>query len=112
MTRYLALYIGSANNRSSAPPDAETEEKGMAEWAEWAIAHDASIINQGAPLGKTKRVSSTGISEKTNLITGYVLVEAASHADAAKLFEKHPHFRVFSGENSIEVIECLDMPGQ
>jgi hypothetical protein len=39
-----------------------------------------------------------------------MVVQAESADDAAKLFIDHPHFTVFPGE-SVEVIECLPMPG-
>ena len=111
MTRYLALYIGSAENTGPGETlDAETEQKGMAAWGEWATSHSGSIVDQGAPLGKARRVDTHGISETTNLITGYVVVEATDHAEAARVFEAHPHFAVFSNKNSIEIIECLAMP--
>ena len=29
----------------------------------------------------------------------------------AKLFEKHPHFTIFPGD-SVEIMECLPIPGQ
>lgn len=113
MARYLALYIGSAENTAAhAPLDAKTEQEGMVAWAEWAGVNGGAIIDQGAPLGRTKRVDKDGVSEVTNLITGYVLVEAASHAEAATLFERHPHFAVFSQRNSVEIIECLEMPSE
>jgi hypothetical protein len=43
-------------------------------------------------------------------LTGYTIVQAESHEAAAKLFENHPHFTLLPG-NSIEIIECLDIPG-
>ena len=110
MTRYLALYMGSAENADSTPPDAESQQKGMAAWGEWAASHNAAIVDQGAPLGKTKRMDTNGLSTTSNLITGYVLVEAASHEEAARIFERHPHFAVFSEKNSVEIIECLEVP--
>jgi hypothetical protein len=111
MARYLALYIGSAENTGAhASLDAETEQEGVAAWAEWAAVNGGAIVDPRAPLGKTKRVDKDGVSEVANLITGYVLVDAASHAEAATIFERHPRFAVFSARNSVEIIECLEMP--
>ena len=70
-----------------------------------------AIVAQGSPLGKTKRASREGIADLKNAMTGYVIVEAESHAAAAKLFENHPHFTVFPGD-SVEIMECLPLPGQ
>ena len=30
---------------------------------------------------------------------------------AAKLFERHPHFTIFPGD-SVEIMECVPLPGQ
>jgi transcription antitermination factor NusG len=56
------------------------------------------------------KVDRSGVSATTNLITGYVLVEAESHEQAASIFQNHPHFAVFSASNSVEIIEILEMP--
>jgi len=45
-----------------------------------------------------------------NNMTAFTVVRAESHEDAAKLFEDHPHFTIFPGE-SVEIMECLPMPG-
>ncbi len=42
-------------------------------------------------------------------MTGYVVIRAESHAEAARLFETHPHFAIFPGE-SIEIMECMPIP--
>jgi hypothetical protein len=43
-------------------------------------------------------------------MTAWVAVDADSHEAAARMFEGHPHFTIFPGE-SIEVMECLPIPG-
>ena len=75
----------------------------------WGEANAAAIVDQGTPLGRTKRAAADGISDIRNAITGYVIVEAPSHEAAAKLFENHPHFAIFPGE-SVEIMECLPIP--
>ena len=70
--------------------------------------HANAIGDQGTPIGKTKRIHRTGISNIKNAITGYVIVEAESHERAAKLFENHPHFTIFPGD-AVEVMECLNL---
>ncbi len=73
--------------------------------------HQKSVVQTGGPLGKTKKVNPQGISDTRNVMTGYVVVQAESHDAAAKLFVNHPHFTIFPGD-SIEVMECLPIPGQ
>lgn len=46
-----------------------------------------------------------------NAMTGYVIVRADSHQAPAGMFQRHPHFTIFPGE-SVEVMECLPIPGR
>lgn len=117
MKKFLAIYIGTATalekSNWNARPEAQRkqiEQVGMQAWAEWAAKHQKSILVQGGPLGKTKRISSTGIEDIKNNMTGYVVVEAESHEAAARMFENHPHFAIFPGD-SVEVMECMSIPG-
>ena len=72
----------------------------------WAKDNEASILDLGSPLGKTKRIDAKGISDTKNEITAYTIVQAESHEAAAALFANHPHFMIFPGQ-SVEVMECL-----
>ena len=112
MGKYLALYLGSATDaeKSAAPIDSDTQAKGMAAWGAWMGSNAASIVDGGGPLGATKRVSKSGISETRNNLTGYVIVEAETLEAAARLFVDHPHFTIFPGD-AVEIVECLKIPG-
>ena len=116
--KFLAIYIGTEaalqQTRWNDLGEAERkalETSGVEAWTEWGMANSAAIVDQGSPLGKTKRASAKGIEEIKNLMTGYVIVEAESHEAAAELFANHPHFTVFPGD-SVEIMECLPLPGQ
>jgi hypothetical protein len=118
MKKFLAIYIGTeaALERAGWKKLDEATRKardaeGLKAWMEWGTAHSAAIVDQGSPLGKTKRASSQGISDIKNNMTGYVIVEAESHEAAARLFENHPHFAIFPGD-SVEIMECLPLPDQ
>jgi len=39
-----------------------------------------------------------------------VVVRAASHEAAAKMFEKHPHFAIFPGEG-VDIMPVMPIPG-
>lgn len=86
------------------------ENEGKQAWGKWVEANAASIVDNGSPLGKTKRISAEGIADTKNELTAYTVVQAESHEAAAKLFEGHPHFTVFPGD-AIEVMECTPIPG-
>lgn len=110
MTKFLALYLGTPDNQPAGPPNEETISKGMAAWGGWMAQHASQVVDTGGPLGKTKKASKAGISDTRNNVAGYVVVEAESHAAAAKMFEGHPHFAIFPGD-SVEVMEVLPIPG-
>jgi hypothetical protein len=116
MKKFLAVYTGTQAafekyQQKFADPEKRKahEKKGMEAWMKWAKAHEKSITDGGTPLGKTKRISSSGIADIRNNLTAYTLVEAESHEAAAKMFVDHPHFTIFPGD-SVEVMECLPMP--
>lgn len=116
MKRFLAVYLGSfespAFKRWKAMDEAERKQRqrsGMEAWMRWGEEHRAAIVDQGTPLGKTKRVDTNGVSDTKNMMSGYVVVEAESHEAAAQLFVDHPHFSIFPGQ-SVEIMECLPLP--
>ena len=112
---FLAVYLGSSAAMEAwrAKPEAERkalQAKGAAAWRAWVDKHKDAIAAGGAPLGKTKRVTATGVADIRNAMAAYTVVRADSHEAAAKLFADHPHFMMFPGE-AIEVMECLQIPG-
>ncbi len=114
MKNFLAIYLGTPAGREAwdrlEPEQRKAREaKGMAAWTAWAKEHESVIVDQGAPLGKTKRAAANGISDTKNAMAAYTVVRAESHEAAAKLFENHPHFTIFPGD-SVEIMECLPMP--
>lgn len=110
MTQFLAVYTGSADGAARTALSEEVVARGMAAWGAWMNANAARIVDAGGPLGKTKQVSRDGIADIRNSLTGYVVIEAASHDEAARLFEGHPHFIIFPG-HSVEIMERLPIPG-
>jgi hypothetical protein len=118
MKKFLAIYVGTASSHEKSGwngLDKREREKreaaGIKAWGDWGAAHAGAILDQGGPLGKTKRAAPQGITEIKNSMTGYVIVQAESHEAAARMFEGHPHFSSFPGD-SVEIMECLPVPGQ
>jgi len=105
----MAVYLGSPEKMMAWKPDEATMKAGMAAWSKWATDNAGVIVDQGSPLGKTKRVDKSGISDVKNEMGAWTVVQAESQEAAAKLFENHPHFTIFPGER-VEVMECLPMP--
>jgi hypothetical protein len=112
---FLAVYVGTPDSMSkwSDLSDAERlerQESGIAAWHAWVDQHKAVVTEMGGPLGKTKSVGPSGISDIRNAMTGFTIVKAESHEAAAKIFEAHPHFTIFPGD-AVEVMEILPVPG-
>jgi len=111
MKKFMALYMASGPEfekmmKNSTP---EQRKKGMDAWMKWMNANRASIVEGGAPLGKTKRVDSHGASDTTNEVGGYSVVQAESHDAATKLFGKdHPHLQMPGAW--IEIMEIMPIP--
>jgi hypothetical protein len=113
---FLAVFLGSKNSAKMAAwmalPEAERrakEQQGIAAWKAWVQKHQASLVEIGGPLGKTKKVDSAGTADISNEMGAFTVVRAVSHEAAAKMFENHPHFTIFPGE-TIEVMPVLPIP--
>lgn len=114
MKNFLAIFTGSPEGMDqwkslSAETRQQREQAGMQAWRQWATDHAKDIVDHGAPLGKTKRVTAEGIADIRNAMAAYTVVKAQSHEAAARMFENHPHFSIFPGDG-VEIMECLPMP--
>jgi hypothetical protein len=114
---YLAVFLGSKTSPRRAAWDAlpeadrrAKEREGIAAWKAWVEKHQAAIVAMGGPLGKTKKATAGGIEDTSNNIGAFTVVRADSHAAAAQLFEKHPHFTIFPGD-AVEIMPVLPIPG-
>jgi len=114
---YLAVFLGGKTSPqmkawTELPEEQRRakEQEGIAAWKAWMEKHHAAIVGMGGPLGKTKRITQSGIEDTSNAMGAYVVVRADSHEAAARLFEKHPHFMIFPGE-AVEVMPVLPIPG-
>lgn len=111
---FLAVFLGTSQKMQewSSRPEAEQKAKmkeGMDAWKAWVEKYQGSIIEMGGPLGKTKKVSPKGIEDVSNALCAFTVVRANSQEEAAKMFEKHPHFTIFPGDG-VEVMPILPIP--
>ncbi|GAN00105.1 bll7162 [alpha proteobacterium U9-1i] len=116
MPRFVAVYTGTPESHAASGWDQldeatrkAREAKGMQAWMDWGAKYKDKIVVHGGPLGKTKSVGKDGVRDIRNNLAGYIVVEAASHEEAAAMFENHPHFAIFPGE-SVEVMPELPIP--
>jgi hypothetical protein len=111
MKKFLVLY--------KAPPSAfeqmmkatpEQQKAGMEVWMAWSKKAAATIVDMGAPLGKSLRVTKGGgASPTTNDLGGFSILQAESKEALAEALKGHPHFMMPDG--FLEIIEFLPMPG-
>ena len=112
MKKFMVLYMASGAEfekmmKNSTP---EQQKKGMDAWMKWMDGNKKSIVDGGAPLGKTKRVDAKGASDTKNEIGGYSVVQAESHDAATKIVGKdHPHLQMPGAW--IEIVEMMPVPG-
>jgi hypothetical protein len=111
MKKFLVLYKASTaafQQMMKATP--EQQKAGMDAWMTWSKKAGSSIVDMGAPLGKSVRVAKDGaVSPVTNELGGYSIMQAESKEALAATMKEHPHFR--TPDSSIEIIELMAIPG-
>jgi hypothetical protein len=115
MNKYLVLYRSEAAKSGmtvSAMFASSTPEQmaaGMAAWRAWYEGCGSAVIDLGAPLDKSNTMAEGSVNPGKTAITGYTFIQAASVEEAAKLMKEHPHFHMPG--SSVQILECLPMPG-
>ena len=110
MKKFLVLYKASAaafEQMMNATP--EQQKAGMAAWMAWSRKAADSIVDLGAPLGKSLRVTTSGAAPTKNDLGGYSVLQGESKEAIAEVLKDHPHF--MAPESSIEVVELMSVPG-
>ena len=102
MAKFLFVYHGGKQP--------ETEEEGarvMAAWMAWMEKHADAMVDDGAPVGLSKTVTSDGVEDNggANPASGYTLVNADSMEDAIAIAQGCPILE----DGTVEVAECMEM---
>ncbi len=102
MAEFLMVYHGG-----SMQTDDEIVHE-MARWGDWMNSLGGQLIEPGAPVGKLKTLSASGITDDggANPGSGYSIVEAESIEAVLALIKACP--RLDSG--TIELAPLIDMP--
>ncbi len=114
MARFVAVYTMKQEDFAAfrARPKSEQEaidKAGLKAWEEWGKRNAAAIVATDVMVGKTRRVTKTGIVDAQNQIAGFLIVEAADITAAASLVQDHPHITIFPGDG-IEVMPVVTGP--
>lgn len=111
MKKFLVLYKASAAEFAKAMQSTPEQQKaGMDAWMAWGQKAGSSIVDMGAPLGKTLRVTPSGASPAVNDLGGYSILQGESKESVGEKMKGHPHFMMGPGA-SIEIVELMAMPG-
>lgn len=108
MKKFLALYmIPAAAIAKMGQMSQEEREKEMGQWKEWMDSRTDVFVDQGGPLGKNKRVTFESVTDTSNEVGGYSIVQAESHEAATAIFSDIPGM-VPDGAY-VEVMEIVSM---
>ena len=115
MKKYLILYQSDAAlggvsvSEMMANSTPEQMQAGMALWRAWYEKCAGAIVDLGSPLDKSTSITGAGGGPGKTSITGYTILKAGSVDEAVALMKDHPHFHAPGA--SIQVLECVPMPG-
>jgi len=110
MKKFLVLYKASQESfqqMMKATPD--QQKAGMDAWMAWSKSAQNAIVDMGGPVGKTVKVTKSGVSPTTNDIGGFTIMQGESKEAVAEKLKNHPHFMM--GDGWIEVVEMMPIPG-
>lgn len=111
MKKFLVLYKAPTSGfEQMMKATSEQQKAGMDAWMAWSKKAASSIVDMGAPLGKSLRVTKGGDSSATtNDLGGYSVLQAESKEALAAALKGHPHFMMPDG--FIDIVEIMPVPG-
>jgi hypothetical protein len=115
MSRFVAVYTMKPEDVAAfrARPKSEQDainKAGLKAWEEWGKRNAAAIVASDIMVGKTRRVTKTGIVDAQNQIAGILIVEAADIAAAAGVFRDHPHITILPGDGIDVMPDVMGRP--
>ncbi len=103
MPNFVFAYHGGKK-----PESPEEGAKHMAKWKAWIGGLVDAVVNPGTPLGKSKTVSSGGVSDDggSNPLLGFSIVKADSMDAALEMAKACPTLEI---GGTLEVAEVMEM---
>ena len=89
------------------PESPEEGAEHMAKFEAWVGSLGDAVVNPGHPLGKSKIVSSSGVSDNggSNPLVGFSIVKADSMDAVLEMAKGYPHLEI----GTVEVVEMMGM---
>lgn len=111
MQEFVFFYHASPEamqRMGSATP--EQQQAHMAKWMAWTESNAESLENAGTPLGSGQVLTAAGSADAQSTLMGYAILKAEDMEAAQAILKSDPFLD--QGEGcSIEVYECVSMPG-
>ncbi|KPF46515.1 hypothetical protein [Rhizobium sp. AAP43] len=85
------------------------DAEGLSQWEDWEKRNAGFLRSPSVMVGKTTRITREGIGPGQNTFCGYVLVEAETAEEAARLFADHPHIGIFPGDG-VDIMPVVTGP--
>jgi len=110
MNKYIAVYrvpLATMDQWRATTSPEEMKAQGQklgADMMAWMQKHEASFVERGWPLGKTKTVSKSGVADSRNDLNYMCIVQAESHDAACAIFADNPHVATIP-DSTIDVME-------
>ena len=108
--KFLVLYRAPASSFAQMKTATPEQQKAVMEgWMSWSKKSASAIVDMGAPLGKSLRVTEGSSAPISNDLGGYSILQAESAEDLAVSMKGHPHLMM--ADAAIEIIEVVPIPG-
>ncbi len=101
-----ASFFVFAYHGGKIPESPEEGAKHMAKFEAWVGGLGDAVVNPGHPLGKSKTVSSSGVSADggSNSLVGFSIVKANGMDAALEMAKGYPHLEI----GTVEVVEMME----
>ena len=102
MPDYILAYHGGRK-----PDSPEEGARLMAKWQAWVSGMGNAMVNPGTPLGQSKTVSASGVSDGggANPLMGFSILKADDLDAALTMVRECPHLEI----GTIELAEMMEM---
>lgn len=103
MSNYIIAYYGG--KKPESPEEGNTQ---MAKWKTWIGDLGDAVVNPGSPMGMSKIVSSSGVSDDdgSNTMSGFSIVKADSFDSALDMAKACPFLET---GGTLKVAELMEM---
>lgn len=110
MKKFLVIYYAPAEAMGKMATATDEEKMAsMKPWMDWKAAHDANIVDFGAPLMPgTGRGKEGAWTQSSKEVSGYSIIQGSDLETTKALFADHPHI-AWAPNCTLEIYEYAQM---